>query len=215
MADRLGRRPHAVVLPGRVVIALLTVLASSVITHPAGAQCGRDGALNPCGPLPWSQLPLPALRSPTPYTPQPAVVITVTPTATATLTLTPGGTTPTADPGATIDPGLISTPAGMAQEAINTLAPLMDVQLVNPSGTPQGLVELAEEIGGQAGTFVGYARGLELLHLGTIGQIISWAILALGFVALVFVLTAGTPVLIWIANAVLKIVDLVLELIPF
>ncbi len=195
-----------------IPLALIMLLA---LATPVDAQCGSDRTLNPCGPLPWSQLPLPLLRSPTPYTPRPTLVITVTTTPTAAWTPTPNPTFSTTTPGYTLDPGLLQTPAAGVEVLVNTLAPFSNLEIVDAQGTPSGIEQIAGEFGRQAGTFTGYARGLQALEIGSFGPVIPWGITALSFVLLVWLLTASLPIFIWLGNLVLKLIQAIADLIPF
>ena len=56
-------------------------------------------------------------------------------------------------------------------------------------------------------------RHIERVH--SLGMAFNWAITMGGFLLLIYVATSVTPVLLWIIDMILKILDAVANLIPF
>jgi hypothetical protein len=115
----------------------------------------------------------------------------------------------------TIDPAMLQTPVAQAEAAVATFMPLYEMEIPDASGQTYSMFELAQSLGSQGGTIIGIAKGLQGLNLGSIGSVITWAITASGYAVLVYILTSTTPILLWIINTVMKLVDMVLSLLPW
>ncbi len=195
-------------------IALLSLIWLMLHGSLASAQGCGDDPLNPCGPLPWSVPAGRDLASPTPYTPMPTAVVTVTLTPSVTPATTPLPTA-TLQAGPTIDPAILQTPARQVEDAVSTMVPVFDMEVPDLNGEVRGMLDVATQLGEQTGGFFSMVKGLQMVNLGSLGMAFNWAITMGGFVLLIYVATSVTPVLLWIIDMILNILDAIANLIPF
>jgi hypothetical protein len=193
-----------------VLLLMICLLPAPSVT---AQGCGKD-PLNPCGPLPWSVPGGRSIPSPTPYTPMPTSAITVTPTPSET-PVAVNTAVPTPQVGATIDPAILQTPARQVEDAVSTIVPIFNMEIPDATGEMQGMLDVATQLGEQTGGFFSIVKGLQMVNLGSLGMAFNWAITMGGFVLLIYVATSVTPVLLWIIDMILKILDAVANLIPF
>lgn len=189
----------------RRLLVFLLVLLCGAITVQAQSDCGNG---LPCGPIPWPLPRLPDLQSPTPM---PTVVITQA-------AADPPDGTPTATPSTTPTylPGTLDT--GGIDDNMATLQAIMEQTpeaIYNFEGTPVDTNEVFTELGENAGTFFGYARGLADVTFGAWTPLISFSILAFLTVIAVKIMTFLLPVITVVFGLVRKIIQLVLDFLPF
>lgn len=183
--------------------AILILLALLLVVGVAVAQkdCG-DGL--PCGKLVWDLPVIPTLASPTPM---PTIQITA---------VAPATTAPTGAPTATEAPtGTIMADFSNIGDQLNTLSAVVaatDVPVM-VSGTPVTVDEQLTQMTTDAGTFFGYLRGVQEISLGGfmpfITLIITTLIIAIAIKGIGFILPIGAVVL----RLILRIVEVVKQLI--
>jgi len=189
---------------------------AAIATIAPPSSCGM--AFNPCGGLPWDLPTFPTLSLPSPTiqptlpspTPVPA---TVTPsvTPTPTITRTPTGTLPPT-PTSTqqnITDGM-STVAIGAQNLASTLNS-QSTQIAILNGTPQGPAQIANQLGQNAGQLFGVARALQMGDVNGAGGLVSFGLLALAFVFLVYIATFAGPVILTLLKLTLQILQIVIQ----
>lgn len=178
----------------------ILLIVAGVALMAAGVSAQTDcGFVVPCGPIPWRMPQLPALASPTPM-----------PTIAATTYVgNPGAGTPTAIPTAT--PGFLDTQN--LQDQIATLNAVIASTPVPVAGTPVDDSSY-QELGANAGTLFGYARGIGDLNLGSLTPMIAFSLLAIVIVLTVKISTLMLPVIMAILGIIRKIVNIILEFIP-
>lgn len=197
-----------------VKLAILLVCALPIGAASAQGGCGRD-ALNPCGVIPWPLPALPVMRSPTPYQLRP------TPTA-ILMTNTPS---PTPSPSAT--PPFVITPDFESHDDLYDNAGA----LVSQADDAMNSINLDESIGigGDAGPvattaaglaaystrFFSYVKGLTLFNFNGTGGVLTWVLLALGFMLLVIVTINLIPIVTGIFRMVMRLLELIAQFIPF
>lgn len=179
---------HTPVPPG----VLLTRVPSG------GKTCGYG---LPCGPLPWALPQLPVLESPTAF---PIVDLDQNPVSLPDWTATP-------NPFMQID----TTPISIAVATLQALMEGTSVVIYDAQGTPVSQNEVFEELGTNAGTFFGYARGIVEFNFGSLTPIFSFLILAFLVVLLVTIITYLIPVFGAFFGMFRKIAQVILDFIPF
>jgi hypothetical protein len=135
------------------------------------------------------------------------VNITVVPTSGATST--PPAVIPT-NPPIELDTSGINHQLSTLQAVMESTP--MAIQDIN--GTPVDTNTTFTELGDNAGTFFGYARGLSSLSFGKLSPLIAFALLALVTVLAVKMYGFFLPIITAIWGFIRKIVQIVLEFIP-
>lgn len=181
----------------RFVLVAIAVLIGSV---PINGQNDCGNGL-PCGPVPWPLPDLPILVSPSPY---PTVVYQATDTPVPIITDTP---VPTEAPTNTIAP-TVTLPATQIGDQIGTLQAVIEATEPVVSGAD------FDNLGGDAGEFIGYVRGVAEIDLGFLNQLITLAIVGLGYVISVKVLQFSAPIIAVFVGVIRKIIQFVLGFIP-
>lgn len=189
----------------RRCLVFLLVLLYGAITVQAQSDCGNG---LPCGPIPWPLPRLPDLQSPTPM---PTVVITQAAAA-------PPDGTPTATPTATptFIPGTLDTTG--IDDNLATLQKLIETTpetIYNIEGTPVDTEAVFTELGENAGDFFGYAKGMTNVTFGAWTPLVSFTLLAMVTVISVKLLGFLLPFLMVIFGIIRKIVQLILDFLPF
>lgn len=190
----------------RDILAVTVVALLLILGEPVGAQDCGNGL--PCGPLPWRLPNLPRLRTPTPM-PTISFNPTPPPTATPAPTDTPSGPTPTA----TLD---LDT-SGIANQiaTLNAVIEQTPMIVLDMAGTPVDTSAQFAELGDNAGLVFGYARGLSQASLGSISPLVAFTLTALVVVIAVKMLTFMWPILAALWNIISRIIQLVLDFLPF
>ncbi|OPZ62931.1 MAG: hypothetical protein BWY85_01918 [Firmicutes bacterium ADurb.Bin506] len=192
------------------VLLLLLFVTADLATAQGTATPGACTPLNPCGALPWPLPRLPVIKSPTPLptvpTPTP-VVVTMTTTATATPSMTPTQT-PTPAPRLT-EQSVAATLAGSSGDAVATLAAMGDDGI-------GGLLmsTAAAQIGGYAGTFFAYAKGLQLFNIKGAGGVVGFLLLLFFGVILVKLSLAVLPLMSVFVRWIIDVLRLILDFLP-
>lgn len=187
--------------------AFILVAASMLIFSTAAAQddCG-DGL--PCGKIPWDLPALPSLQSPTPI---PTVALTQVPP-----TQTPGGPTATPTSAPTSTPTSGGFDSGLNDQVATLGAVIQTTPLVinDANGTPVNTTDSFDEMGANAGTFFGYARGLSEASFGEMSPLFNFGFLALIIVISIKLLTFLLPIGSAIFGILRNIISLVRDFIP-
>lgn len=196
-----------------VLLVLMLLLAAAPVyaTPVPGGDCG--GGL-PCGPLPWNLPNYPVLLSPTPFPDRNSAPALLTPTATATLPATATATrtpTPTVTNTLPFDPNQINQQVETLQAVMNGT----DIPIQDLNGTPVSLDTASATLTANTGTFWGYVKGLTTNSLGKTGQLLAFSIVVFGIVAIVKMANIGLPLLMAVWGIIRKIVQVVLDFIPF
>ncbi len=195
-------------------LAACVLVGLAIPSGPVAAQCGRD-PLYPCGVIPW---PLPnakALNSPTPYQLQPTptyIDVTNTPSPTPTATATPPFvTTPTI----VYHDDLYTDAGQLVYDADDVLGEINLDQTVGIDGEPAPVATVAASLAAYSTRFFSYVKGLTLFNFNGTGGVLTWVILALGFVLVVVVTINLIPIMAGIWRLVLRLLELIAEFIPF
>lgn len=156
---------------------------------------------NSCSALPFPLIPMTAISLSTPV-PITAVAILNT----ATLIPPRGSSTP--------DASSTAADGGVADFATNT-ANVIDQFASTPTlndinGTPTGMADAANQIGGYTGQFFGVFRAIQNFFLGKTGTIIAFLLLIILFIILVRILLFIIPILISFFRLILAIVQAVI-----
>lgn len=195
----------------RFLVALLLVTALPALAQ--NVPCGYGNHL-PCGVLPWPLPSWPVLLSPTPRPDQWGAPVIATPTPTATFTPSPTATatnTPTITPTAPFDP----TSVGNAAATLSAVMIGTELPVLNAEGTPINSDTELQNISSSAGDFFGYIRGLTAGTFGAFTPLITFSLTALGITLTVKLAAIGLPVILAIYGFIRKLINLILEFIPF
>jgi hypothetical protein len=184
----------------------LQATVPSFLTPDLGDQC--SDAFNPCGVMPF---PVPDF---------PTVGGLVSPTAFGVGgTPSPGATgTPAYDPSSTVNPTIAVVITGVGSglsdqsDTLNTMTSSMGSGLngtpqFSLNGTPQTVAILSTEIGGNAGTFVGYVKGITLLGNSRLFSMLLFFFLCIVFVVTVRIITFMVPMIIKLVQFILEVVQ--------
>lgn len=164
------------------------IIGASTISPPF--TCGSPYV--PCGPMPF-QLP----RLSTMVLPSPTLI---------EIYANPAGSgTPTATPTATLNNADIGTLTGEISDTSKTLA-AQTTQIVLIGGTPSTAVDIAERLGENVGSVFSIARALELTYFNQAGGVISFFILAIGFVLLIKIGELILPIILALVRLVLQLI---------
>jgi hypothetical protein len=180
---------------------LLILVAGAL---PATAQdCGGL----PCGDIPWLMPEFPRLASPTPF---PTNAITATPTPGATATGAPTNTpTPTMTP--TINIGDVS--GGVDQ--LNQLLTATAQVIYDVNGTPVAVGTVAYDYQVNASTAMSYIKALGGADFGVVTPLVQFFIGALLFILAVKLVEISIPFIAILFGSLRKVVQVVLDFIPF
>lgn len=166
---------------------------------------GCSDITNPCGALPA----VPGF--PTFNLPSPVAVTAVGLAATATFHPFGTASTPgTPGPTSTSFGNEISTMAFGYKNQVSTLAAQPTGEFII-AGTPQTISGLTTTLGDNAGTFVGYVKGIGLIAQSRLIQILLFLVLIVVFIILIELLIFFIPLII----QAIKFVISLIELIPF
>lgn len=196
---------------GPVNSTLSAGLYSTIV--PPNSAC--SDIANPCGALPAvPNFPTISLPSPPPIT-----AVALLPTS----TLMPPGTTTPGTPGGTATPGT-GTPTMSGTENINPLSTIVDGYnsslgtLVSQAtgsfeiaGTPQSITGLVGTVSTNAGTFIGYVKGIGLIAQNKVMQLVLYLLLLVVLILLVELLVFFVPLIIRVIEFVINLI----KLIPF
>lgn len=184
-----------------LVAAQLLMLVGAAGVALAQRDCG-DGL--PCGKLYWDLPVLPTLFSPTPMpTIQITAVQTSTPAPTGAASATPAPT------------GTLQADFSQIGNQFSTLQAVVNATSVPVlvSGTPMSPSDQLVELGDDAGTFFGYARGFSEASLGGwspfIALLVLSSVIVLGIKSLSFIL----PIAAVLFRLILRIIEVVKQLI--
>lgn len=195
----------------RALIVLLMVLVVNVLR----AQDDECGNGLPCGPIPWPVPVLPDLQSPTPM---PTIVITftitpsMTPSPTLTHTPTPTDTHTPTPATATHTP----RPVDEIESALEDGGALLDA-------TAEAVIDL-DNAAFDAGNldasadltlFFGYARGVSSVSFGPFTPFVSLIFVFLLTLLFTHSITFLLPIAAVIIGLIRRIIQLVLDFIPF
>lgn len=182
---------------------LILMAASMLIFSAAAAQndCG-DGL--PCGKIPWDLPALPPLQSPTPL---PTVGVTQVPP-------TPGPGTPTPTPLPTNTPGLDTGGLNDQVATLGAIAQSTPFTVNDMNGTPVDTDAAFTEVGDNAGTFFGYARGISEASFGKMSPLFNFAFIALVIVVTLKILTYVLPFISVVFGIIRNVVALIRSLDP-
>jgi hypothetical protein len=192
-------------LPKKLLVVLSAVIIVLMSTATSAQDNCGDGL--PCGRIPWSLIVLPPLASPTPA-----------PTLNVQWTPIPSG--PTSTPSViTNTPAPIPTfPNGQEiNDQVATLQSVWDataIPVYDASGTPINLDTSYDELGGNAGTFFGYARGLSGISLGRLTPLITFFFLTFVIIITLKMTTFLFPFIATVFGLIRKIIQLILDFIP-
>lgn len=183
-----------------MLIAVLLFSSGALAT----AQSSCSGL--PCGAIPWPLPEFPVLESPTPW-PTSIVTPTLSPTPTTTATLPP-----TVTPTPTVDIGDIS--GGI--DNINSLLTTTPDQLLGLDGTPVAVGTTAYgDMASNAVTAVSYLKALGGADFGVITPLIQFVISIFLFMLGVKLLEISIPFVAILFGGLRKVVQVVLDFIPF
>jgi len=186
----------------RFYVALVLLLLAIPLWVSAQATCQNL----PCGPIPWPLPGMPVLVSPSPM---PTLNVNITAVPTGAATATPVPLIPT-NPPIDLDTDGINNQLATLQSVMESTS--MVIQDIN--GTPVDTNATFTELGDNAGTFFGYARGLSDLSFGKLSPLIAFALLALVTVLSVKSFGFFLPIIAAVWGFIRKIVQIVLEFIP-
>lgn len=195
----------------RRLLVLFMCIGLLATVNTASAQSGKcgDDPLYPCGAIPWPIPQFTVLSSPTPYTPRPSptpVPITPTPSNTPTPT-----TTPTPTPTFT-NHDQQHDDLGTLVYDVNQGIDLLDQ---TPVARDMAAATAAAAVAEYTGVFFSYAKGLQIFNLKGFGGLVGFLLLGVVFIVLVKLSTALIPVLAGIARWIMRIVQLVVDALPF
>lgn len=192
-----------------IVIGLLLPVGAA-----AAQGCGRD-VLNPCGVIPWPLPSIKSISSPTPYQLRP------------TPTPQPYTNTPSPTPTATNTPPFVITPTIIAHDDLydsagsvvgqaNDMIDEFDFDAtINLGGDAAPVATTAAGLAAYSTRFFSYVKGLTLFNFSGTGGVLTWVILALGFVLLVVVTINLIPIVSGIFKVVMRLLELIAQFIPF
>lgn len=173
-------------------------------------ECGNG---LPCGQIPWRLPSLPRLVSPTPFpTANPSQVAASIPTA----TVTPqgfGSISPyTPAPIENIwDSDAIGNQIGTLDAAMSGTS----LPVYNGSGTPVDRDTMMDSVLDDTQLFFSYAKGFQDASFGSISPLVTFSLTALMIVLFTKVLTIALPVIMVIVGFIRRIIELILDFIPF
>lgn len=191
----------------RIILVIVLLVAVSA----ASAQTCGNGV--PCKPSKWSLPQLPDLSSPTPIvydgsgstgetaTPAPA---TIAPSPVYTMTPVP-----------TFTPFLDTEPLDNAIGTLDAITSGTSEPVLNPEGTPVDKYTYTGEIISSSNTIFSYLKGFNANMFGSFSPIFLAGIA--GFSLLIFSKTFSiiTPIFFAIFGIIRKIVEIILNFIPF
>lgn len=195
----------------RIVLLILLFLTPPGLASAQSAPSCDSGYA--CQNVPWRLPALPGLASPTHI---PTTAVTAVPTATAaptsTVAPTPTGQAPPPNPLSTLDLAVLQAQVATLDAVIQSTPIQINDQngsYATPGGTPQ-MVQYASN----AGTFLGYVKGLGGLNFGALTPMI---LLFLGSFILAFGLKLASivaPIGAMLFGIVRKVVSLILDFLP-
>lgn len=185
----------------RKLLVLLICLLCGAITVSA-QECGQG---LPCGPVPWKLPALPTLPSPSPM---PTYQTTVEATHVSGAVPTPAAM-PT-------NPPLLDVDTSDIGDQMSTLAALIEATpelVLNAEGTAEA-IGTAELTGAE--TLFAYAKGVGSINLGNnIGPLVAFSLTAMVLIITTKMTTFLLPVLTALFGIIRKIVQLILDFLPF
>lgn len=186
-------------------LRVLILFVALTLFVPVAAQddCG-DGL--PCGKIPWDLPVMPALPSPTPMPTQAFTAIPPTPGA-GTPTWTPA---PTDTPVVAIDTDDLGNQVATLGAVVNSTPGTIN----DLNGTPVNTDEIYEELGENAGTFFGYARGITEASFGEMSPLFNFTFVALLVVISVKLLTFLLPIGAAMFGIIRNVVSLIRDFLP-
>jgi hypothetical protein len=156
---------------------------------------------NSCAALPFPLIPMTAISISTPV---PITAVSILNTSTV---IPPrGSSTPSSS--ATAADGGVGDFATNTANMINQFASTPTLNDIN--GTPTGLADAANQIGGYTGEFFGIFRAIQNFFLGKTGTIIAFLLLIVLFIILVRLLLFIIPILIAFFRLILEVVAAVI-----
>jgi len=182
----------------RRITALIMVFL--VITMPIISQDDCGNGL-PCGPIPWNLPDLPILISPSPF---PTVLYEPTATPPPVVTDVP---TNTPAPTNTIAPSATIAATDISNQ-VSTLQVIIDAtELAVNDGN-------YDELGANAGEFIGYVRGVAAIDLGFLNPLILAMVGGLGYVLSIKVIQFAAPLIAVFVGVIRKVIQFILGFIP-
>lgn len=184
----------------KLLLVLLLILMTALPTVAQVNDCGQG---MPCGPVPWRMPVLPLLPSPT-----------LMPTAAVSVAGTPGVATPTAQPLATLQ----SIDTEPIMEQVSTLTALLYATPVGISNWDGSFAESTPEVDSlslNAGTFLGYVKGLGQVNFGTTMTPLIWFLLTSFVLTMTLSLTnIMAPIIAVVFGAFRRIVSTIMDFLP-
>lgn len=201
---RLIKRWATGLLSTRWINILLIVASLSVVGVVAAQQC--DPYL-PCGPLPWSLPSMPDLQSPTPI---PTLILTAVSTS---IGGTPAPTqTPFVIP--TYTPFVDTAPLESGVATINAMLAGTDIPIYDVNGTPVSMSPV-EDLVDDSGTVFGYVKGISEISFGPLTPLVGFSFISLFAYLALNVSDYLAPFIFALIGLIRKIIQFILDLIPF
>lgn len=192
--------------------AFITVLLLALLAAPAAAQqpCGNG---IPCKPVSWPLPEFPELVSPTPLSPPGDFNNPPTNTPTNTPTRTPIATSTAI---ATFTPFIDADEIGDSLATVQALLDGTQAPVLNASGTPVSIETEIGQIGGNAEVFVGYVRTIQGADImGPFAPLAAMLFTGITIVLLFKIATFMLPILAALFGIIRKVVNIILDFIPF
>ena len=179
----------------KYLLAVVLLVMASSATHAQIKDCGNG---IPCGVIPWTMPELPQLNSPTPA---PTIAATATPSAPA----------PTSTSVFTPTPQLDGIGDGLG--AVDAMLSATPMTINDINGTPVAIDY--ETMAGDSSLFISYAKAILLADFGVLSPLLQFLFFLMIFMITVKLAEVSIPLIAIVFGGLRKIVQVILDFLPF